>query len=303
MWSKGESQMSHVCGQQVLYESRARLRGDEKAQVRPVRPKFDRPPLIEQAITVIFDELAGFSIGDFGRFWALIEHEFPECRQAPPLPVSIEQLGGVPFEPDVRLVVSEGETLPRCLYRHASSGEAVQVQNNRFTFNWAKLGAAPYPHSERTVERFVELFGSFEAFVQDRQLGPLNLTQCEITNVNIVPVTEFGNDFGDAPRAFQLPVFNPDGNISTETYMQAVEYLISGSPSPEGRVHVVLSPVINSTDQTLAYKLEITARSGHGSGKLRDVLEFFDTARTAINAAFLAHTTREMWATWGLRNG
>lgn len=295
--------MSQVCGQAVPYESRARLRGDEKAPVKAIRPKFDRPPLIEQAITVVFDDLAGFSIGDFGRFWVTIENEFPECGQAAPLATAIEQLGDIPGQHEIRLV-TQGEALPRCLYRHPSSGEALQIQNNRFTFNWAKFGDAPYPHSERTVQRFVELFRKFEEYLTTRGLGPIMPNQCEITNVNVVPVAEFGRTYADAPTAIILPSFAPEGGLlETEAYILNMHYLIAGPESPQGRLHVALSPVIHRDDLTPAYKLEITARSGQGSATLNHVLEFFDTARSAINAAFLAHTSREMWEKWGKRHG
>jgi uncharacterized protein (TIGR04255 family) len=272
--------------------------------VKAIRPKFERPPLIEQAITVVFDDLAGFSIGDFGRFWSLIEAEFPQCEQAPPLPISIEQLGTIPTEPEVKLVLSPGQIIPRCLYRNLSNGEAIQVQQNRFTFNWAKFGNSPYPHSERTVSRFVELFRTFEKFVKERNLGPIKPVQCEITNVNILPVAEFGGRYADAPAAVSVPAFAPDGGmLQIEAYSLDVQYLIHEENDPQGRIHVVLNPVVSSQDRTEAYKLEITARSGRGSGNtIDDVLVFFDLARSAINAAFLAHTTQGMWKKWGLKH-
>jgi len=270
--------------------------------VTAIRPKFERPPLIEQAITVVFDEMAGFSIGDFGLFWNLVRSEFPACDQAPPLAAQIEQLGELPVLPELRLVV--GETLPRCLYRNPDNGEVVQVQNDRFTFNWAKLGDTPYPHSEGTIGRFTEMFNRFEAYVKGRGLGVPNLRQCEITNVNIVPVSDFGAGFEDAPRAFNLPNLKPEGEILVnETYTQITQHLIVQNGNNKGRLHVSQQPVISAADQSKAIKLELTARSGRGNGDLAEALAFFDIARSAINAAFLAYTTRDMWAHWGLKNG
>lgn len=294
--------MSHSDGQRAAYDSRAARRGHGKASVKAVRPKFDRPPLVEQAITVVFDALAGFSIGDFGLFWAAIRDEFPTCEQAPPLVAPIERLGEFPIQQDVKLVF--GETLPRCLYRNPDSGEAVQIQDNRFTFNWAKMGDTPYPHSERTVERFVELFERFQAYVADRGLELPAIIQCEITNVNIIPVSDFGASFEDAPRAFQLPTFASEGGfLNTEAYVLSVQHLITIERVAKGRLHVNHQPVVNSLDQSQAIKLELTARSGRGSADLAETLAFFDIARSAINAAFLAHTMREMWTKWGLKNG
>lgn len=296
--------MSHSDGQGVLYDSRAVKRGQEKASVKAIRPKFDRPPLVEQAITVVFDELAGFSIGDFGRFWALIENEFPVCDQGARLPTAVEHLGGPRAQQEINLVLGGAAVIPRSVYRSAAGDELLQVQGNRFSFNWAKLGGAPYPHSDRTVKRFVEHFQIFEGFVAGHGLGPIKLLQCEITNVNIVPVADFGGSFADAPLAFAVRPFSPEGGfLKPETYTQNLQSLIAVDGVPRGRLHVTLAPVINTDDETQAYKLEITARSGQGVSTLEEVLIFFDTARSAINSAFLELTARDMWAKWGIRNG
>jgi uncharacterized protein (TIGR04255 family) len=272
--------------------------------VTAIRPKFDRPPVVEQAITVVFDELAGFGVGDFGLFWSLIREAFPVCEHAPPVETTLEQLPARPVAQDVRILLEHALPLPRCLYRHASDGEVIQVQKDRFTFNWARAGETPYPHSERTVARFVEMFERFSAFVVERGMGPVNLTQCEVTNVNIVPVADFGRSFADAPAAFLVPALRPEGEVlQPETYMQTVQHLILNQGRPVGRLHVSLQPVISSADQSLAYKLELTARSGRGPGDLTEALEFFDLARSGINSAFLASTTPLMREKWGLQNG
>ena len=46
----------------------------------PIRPEFDDPPVIEQAITLMFEPIEGFNIGDIGRFWDRVRPDFPVCQ-------------------------------------------------------------------------------------------------------------------------------------------------------------------------------------------------------------------------------
>jgi uncharacterized protein (TIGR04255 family) len=274
------------------------------ASLRHVRPKFDRPPIVEQAITVVFEELPGFSIGHYGLFWSQIKTAFPVCEHLSPLKAMVEELPARAPKEQLEVLLQEQMPLPRALFRHSLGGEVIQVQNNRFTFNWALLGDTEYPHFEITIGRFRELFDQFGAFVAEQGLGPIRLLQCELTNVNIVPVEEFGSAYSDASAAFNLPEFDvPTEILRTETYISNVQYLIYDQDEPIGRLHAVLQPVIKSVDQSPAYRLELTARSGRGSGDVADALVFFDFARSAINSAFIALTTAPMREKWGLQNG
>ena len=259
--------------------------------VQKVRPKFERPPLIEQAITVIFDELSDFSLGDFGLYWAQIRDAFPHSEAQPLIESRIEDFGEFrPREMTFRIIPAE--TLPRCTYRSEDGSELVQVQQDRFTFNWSGSPDRAYPHSEATVARFAELFRGFLAYLERRAIATPAIRQCEIINVNIVPVADIGGTYADAPAFFNIPTADVLADfLPAESYAVNTQRRILREGEPIGRLYSALSPVIRSDDGVQAYRLEITARGAPLGTTLEGVLAFFDIARSAINAAFMAATT------------
>ncbi len=263
-----------------------------------VRPEFIDPPIIEQVFTVIFDKIPGFGIVDLGLFWSEIRDSFPHYSVAPRLPTQREVFGPVDtagFEFSVAAF-----DMPRLMYRN-DGGELIQLQDDRFSFNWAKQDGTIYPNSDVTAERFWELFSFFDAFLRTRNLPNLAIRQCEVTNLNIIPVADFGNNYGDVGNALKLdPLDLGVDFLVAETYVRNRQHRIV---DPEGkfigRLHTAISPVINSQDNSQAYRLELTARSAPDISDNKQVRTFFDVARNSINAGFLGIVTDEMRKKWG----
>ena len=266
--------------------------------MNPVRPDFDRPPLIEQAITVAFDRLEQFSIGDFGLFWSYIKDRFSQTEAQQPLDPRIEQFEG--FRPErMTFRLLDANTLPRCFYRSEDGTEVIQIQPDRFTYNWQK-GEEAYPHSEATMKRFRAFFAKFCGFVMDRGWPPLNITQCELVNLNVIPVKDFGETFADAAlAAFCLP--QPSVSMEclpVESYIINNQHLIMHEGKPAGRLYVQLSPVLRVEDDQKAYRLELTAR-GAPLAPENGITSFFELARYAVNLGFLGATTKHAREFWG----
>jgi len=268
----------------------------------PIRLEFDRPPLIEQAISVSFDPIERFRIVDYGLYWAELRGEFPNVSSDNPLPTLVETFDELQT-PSVNFSLMERLPLPRAMFRN-DRGELVQVQPDRFAFNWAKEGDADYPRSERVMARFEELIEKFIGYLRGRKLGELKVRQCELTNLNILPVAEFGSSYGDMTKALVvnpldlgLPFLKP------ETYNRNRQHRIVGADGkPIGRLHSVISPVVSNQDRSQAFKLELTARSAPIINTLDDARWFFGVARNVINGAFRATVTPEMRKRWGERD-
>lgn len=267
------------------------------------RPHFRTPPLVEQAITVLFDPISGFQLGDYGRFWDVLGPEFLNTEAKPVVEAQIEQFDDF-ISTQIRARVSPEEALPNCYYRHVSGSELVQVQPDRFTFNWLKTDENTYPRFERTLERFCELFSKFERYVATKDLD-VAIRQCEVTNVNIIPVSDFGDTFADAGKVLKMPDLTPNLRImKLEAYMQASRQLIiDGEGKPVGRLYSTLAPVLRVSDQKPSYRFELTARGAPLSSETKEALVFFDLARDAINAAFMTAITLSASDIWGAESG
>jgi hypothetical protein len=148
------------------------------------------------------------------------------------------------------------------------------------------------------------LFDVFSRFVQERSLGPINVVQCEIVNVNIVPVEQFGRSFADAGAVFRGAVASePIDFIAVESYVLNTQHLILDGDDPLGRLFSSLKPVIRVEDGQHAYRYELTARGAPIGPGLDGSLRFFEVARNAINSTFLAATTDTAHSMWGKSDG
>lgn len=269
----------------------------------PIRLEFERPPLVEQAISVCFERLPGFSIVDYGLFWSEIAGEFPSVGNLPPLDTAVEHFDEMRIE-TAQLQLFDPTPLPRGMFSN-ELGELVQLQPDRFGFNWAKRGDAPYPRSEPMMARFEDLYGRFVKFVDRRGLGEIRLRQCELTNFNILPVAEFGSDFSEIGNALKVdPLELGVPFLQAETYIRNRQHrIIDADGTPLGRLHTAIAPVFSNQDGSKAFKLEFTARSAPNIGDIDAVRRFFAVARNAVNGAFRGTVTKQMRDIWGERYG
>jgi len=267
------------------------------------RPHFRRPPILEQAITVTFERIADFDVVDFGLFWSTIRDEFPQANTTPKAQVLVENFEQLPASMNLRLMPAV--ELPRSMFRNLD-GELVQLQEDRFGFNWIKADASsPYPRYEATRKRFLNLYGRFTDYILNRYNVDPRLQQCEITNVNIVPVSDFGGDFGDMSLAFNVETFDLGiQGVVPESYSRQRQYRIDGPDGrPAGRLHVGINPVYRMGDQDKAFNFELTARSAPTIAHITEAMAFFDRAHDVINAAFMATVTPKMCDIWGQTDG
>jgi uncharacterized protein (TIGR04255 family) len=273
--------------------------------VKPVRPKFTNPPLVERAITIVFEKLENFTLGDFGLYWASIRDDFPVSEAAAATPPDIEKYEGFsPVQQSVELVPADA--LPRAFFRNPDAGELVQVQPDRFTFNWLKTGPDhAYPHSEATLERFSSLYESFETFAASRGLGQIRILQCELTNVNAVPVSDVGEAFADVATVLKMPDWKTDSeSVCLEGQISGARHLmLDDDGKPIGRVHSMGQPAMRVTDGELTFRLDIVARGAPLGDGLAGAQAFFAEAVSAINSVFLAITTKAGRQFWGEYDG
>ena len=117
------------------------------------RPHFRDPPIIEQAIAVVFDRVSKFDNVDFGLFWSEISEEFPQADTSHRLTHSSETFEGRDY--GINFVIAPPNPTGRSLFRNKPAGELLQVQDDGVTFNWIKeYPQHQYPRYEITSIRF-----------------------------------------------------------------------------------------------------------------------------------------------------
>lgn len=264
----------------------------------PPKPHFRNPPIVEQAITVSFEPLAKLSISHFGQFGDEVAGDFPDQRHDHRLETAEEHDELQPgFNVAMRLVPPG---LPRMMY--CGSSELIQLQDDRFGYNWAKLDSeSDYPRWDNTLPRFMALYDQFYQFIEKKDIGPIVLRQCEITNLNFVPVASFGDSFSDIRNVFNVdPLDMGVPFLIPETYVRVRQHRILDADGVLcGRLHTSIHPMFAQDNGIPGFRFELTARSMPTLDTVEKITKFFDLAHNSINAAFVAICTPEMKQKWG----
>ena len=263
----------------------------------PNLPDFDRPPVVETVLSVQFDKLP-MQTGHLGLFGRKMRDSFPKAEDRIALPPVVEQFSEVP-PPGVSIQFEalEAPRLPRLLLFNSAETELIQVQNDRFIKNWRKAKEQDeYPHYEPVIKpAFERDFQEFQTFLQEEDLGPLKINQCEVTYVNHIVSDTGWKGLSDLGKIFafwhglDVPLAQP------EDLVIRVRFPITDEKDQRiGRLHLDAQPALRASDGIPMYVVNLTARGQVGTG-----FEFFDIGRKWIVKGFEKLTTPHMQEFWG----
>lgn len=149
-------------------------------------PDYDSPPVEEVVVGVQFERLPLTGV-HFGLFWSTVRDKLPEVSEHPPLETRAEDFAN-PAAVQFPFVFD----LPRLRYWLTSRDgtELLQLQSDRLLFNWRKrTSEQAYPHFEWIQARFAAWLASWQAFLEQQQLGA-KIGQFEVTYVNRISAAD-----------------------------------------------------------------------------------------------------------------
>lgn len=249
----------------------------------------------------MFAPIEGFTIGDIGLFWARVRDDFPVCQTADRLRPTVETFGS---DLNFQITLGNAVEVPRAFFRNSQGNELLQLQSDRFAYNWMKSEGSEYPRHKKTNGRFWELFTLFETFLDERGLQRPKLQQCELINVNIASLKEFGGTYASALALFSLLKQTPiwPERIELEAATIQTHYILKNEDGlPIGRLHFDLNPVRDAVSGEEALRFDIVARGSMSPLDRNSAELFFSEARDYINTAFIRLTTDEARRAWGER--
>ena len=266
-------------------------------------PKFSKPPVVEVALSVQFEVpiLAGPLLW---RRWSQIEGQFPHVQEVPPVLPVIERFdepsraGG----PHVELRVSSAPLPARLWMMTSSKTELVQLQPDRFGYNWRKLSPKDdYPSYAAIRDKFAMQWTDFERFVGSNDLEPLAPVQCEVTYVNHIKGEGIWKYHGEVEKV--IPSVTPrltEGFLpAPESVRHSSNYVIPGSDGrPVGRLHVGIDPIYLPEETEPTIKMQLTGRTAPQDSNLKGILETLDLGHEWIVRAFATLTSSEMHDVW-----
>ena len=176
------------------------------------------------SVSVQFTEIAGLNTAHLGLAWQKFRKEFPRVETQPPLPRILEPDR---IEPpvSVTLELKKAPPLPRMWFINGDGTRLVQIQGDRFAFNWRRLDASEqYPRYEQIRSAFLRNLDGFSQFLNEEGFEDLEPDQVDLTYVNHIPATDKEAGFSPlenhlllwagAPPEAQLP--RPD-SVSLRT--------------------------------------------------------------------------------------
>jgi uncharacterized protein (TIGR04255 family) len=253
--------------------------------------KYQKPPVIEVVSGLAFEPIRGLTIAHFGLFWQRIVKEFPEAKHA--VPIGLED--GTPGEPFF---------VPRLWLINSSQDAVVQLQANRFYFNWREgPNRSPYTSYTKIYEEFLRYWKLYVAFLADARLQQPQLLQCELTYINHIAQSAGWSSMMDVGKVIRPLAWTTGGPGSFLPAPKSVSWNVTFDlPDGKGILTAKMQParrgVRDKQELILAFEL---AAVGPPTDRSEAGLEsWFDTAHEWIVKGFEDMTVKDIQRdVWG----
>ena len=265
-------------------------------------PEFERPPVVEVAISVQFDApvLDGPQVM---LRWSEVRNRFPKYELAPPMPRRIERFDG-PQAPEFEIQFGNAPITPQLLMMTETGEEALQLQENRIGYTWRKLNREDvYPSYSQIREKFQAELSDFRAYTGEHGLGDFWPVQCELAYVDaLLPQTGIWSGHSDLGKV--LPSVSPrltDGFLppSEGTHYTTTYIIPDENRDPVGRLQVAVEPRFLTPEQSPMYLMTTTARGAPKGTSTPAIFNTLDTWHDWILRAFVDITSSDIQRAWG----
>ena len=244
-------------------------------------PNYKNPPVNEVVCGLSFAKIEKFKSHHIGLFWQKIKDEFPVVEHAIRLDYNPAQL-------DLK------EYLPRVWFVRKEQNRLIQLQDDKFYFNWRRMQEGEtYPRYETIIGNFKKTLSVFERFLEEENLGSINPERCELTYINHILKGEGWESVSDVNNIFRDLCWNTEGRFLPSPINvggQAVFQL----PDNKGRLELILQQASRKSDKRQMFVLQNKA-TGIGEDKnMSAVWEWFSVAHKWIVHGFTDLTTESM---------
>lgn len=260
--------------------------------------QFSNPPVNEVVCGVTFATSKPLKSVSLIPLWKTLEKEFPEIDEAPPLPQVIEPPIGAPQQRHVQFNL--GVPSLRTWLRSADKRTLIQVQPDRFLFNWKKANPSDnYPSFKEVYAEFEKRYAQFLKFLTDSEFGPIQYKQFEVSYINLIGVENGLKDGGenrvlvDHARDTTRQRFLPDPSA----LHWSTSYLL---PEDQGRLHILAQGPIDAVGEK-RMRLDLIARGISKDQSDAGRTAWFDMAHTWITHGFADSTAKTLHETYWKR--
>lgn len=256
------------------------------------RLDFARPPVEEVVLSVLFNPLDRLLAPHLGEIWQEFKRDgFVHIVEHPPVVPAVEM--PVPVQ-DAQLRFSNVPDLARIWFIHETDTEIIQVQRDRFTFNWRKTEQHPvYPGFTAICEKFEDFYSRFGQIVKNMQIGEVAPLQYELTYINQLRHGDGWDTPDDIGKISTLFIHSPQTK-SFWSGMEAVNFHASFPVADlHGRLHLAMGNRLKLPEELQTLQTDFTVR-GFPENAEDTMLTWFKSARDHILEKFIGMFTEDI---------
>jgi uncharacterized protein (TIGR04255 family) len=263
-------------------------------------PQFDNPPIDEVVLGLQYAPIPNWNDTSVARYRSAIETDFPTIQYQPRLDTPVEQLTGL----TMMAVFPAGQPPPlgRTWLINSEDDEVIQLQNDRFFFNW-RHRQTPYPRFGIVHQKFWQRYGQLKDVLQAEGLPLPQPQQVEITYINWIR--------GMSMPEFLLPASSTRLSLPMiegfpEQQQWAASYLIRRGSTPIARLALQCSSAMrllpdnpSGTEPQFGVQFVLVARAPLPPAPTDEqITELMQVGRSAIVRVFNELTTPEAHDRW-----
>jgi uncharacterized protein (TIGR04255 family) len=265
-------------------------------------PNFGNPPVIEVAVGVQFKEPLSLPITAYGSVADAFVADYPNVEEQDPLAAVVESFGDEPpTSPESVLRAAATPRAPvRVWFSDPATGGLIQVQSDRFVFNWRCVDGKEYPRYgwvrsgfDDGLQRFLKAVG---------HSGPAEqlVDMCEVTYVNHIVSGHGWENHGELHKVFPQLGFPRLASGKPEEADVRLRFAMEAESRP-GRLHVRIFPAKRPSDGADLFVVNLIARD-RPSNVAGDVMRALDDAHRWVVTSFKEMTSPDMHKVWGIKN-
>lgn len=245
---------------------------------------FARPPVEEVVLSVLFNPLDRLLAPHLGEIWQEFKKDgFAHIVERPPVVPAVEM--SVPVQ-DAQLRFSDAPDLARIWFIHKTDTEIIQVQRDRFTFNWREAESdQDYPGFSAIYEKFEGFYTRFTQTVNNMQIGEVTPLQYELTYIDQLRHGDGWDTLDDIGKIYNLFIHSPQTK-SFWSGMEAVNFHASFPVADlPGRLHLAMGNRIKLPEERHTLQTDFTVR-GFPENAEDTMITWFKSARDHIREKF-----------------
>ena len=256
------------------------------------RLHFAQPPVDEVVLSVLFGHLDKFLSPHLGEIWQEFKQDgFVNIAEHPTVIPAVEKFPQPVNNPELRINVPD---LPRIWFIHEDDSQIVQVQRDRFTFNWRKTESdQQYPGFSAILKRFETFYNRFCEIIANLEVGIVTPSQYELTYIDQVFQGAGWDTLDNIGKIYNVFVDSQQSNSfwsGAESMFLRTSFAISDL---NGRLHLTIRNRIKRVGGQQTLQTDFTMR-GFPEDAEYTMKAWFQLARYRIREKFSSMFTEDI---------